>query len=140
MHNLGRIDLADLESTGRYRSWASYGSAKLMNILHAAELNRRFQNVHGVSFHPGLVATGFAREGSSVVKLIYNTSVGKRFMVEPEKGADTLVWLATSKRGTDWRPGEYYIRRKPARKSPLASDAILAQKLWDQSARTVGMA
>lgn len=136
-HAMGRIDFDDLESTRKYGAWRAYGTAKLMNILHAAELTRRFNRVNGVSFHPGVVATGFAREGSAFTRFFYD--VGKLFMIGPAKGADTLVWLATSPAGVSWTPGGYYQKRKPARKIGQASDADVARRLWDASEEMVGM-
>jgi NAD(P)-dependent dehydrogenase (short-subunit alcohol dehydrogenase family) len=137
-HNLGRIDFEDLENARGYSPWRAYGTAKLMNILHAAEINRRYHGVHGVSFHPGVVATGFAREGSAVARFLYGKIVSRLFMISAEKGADTLVWLATSAPGADWSAGEYYVRRKPGRKSRAARDADLASRLRDASVRLAG--
>lgn len=137
-HRFGRIDMTDLESArGQYKSWRAYGTTKLMNILHAAELNRRFRGVRGVSFHPGVVATGFAREGSRLTRFFYESFLRRLFMISPEQGADTLVWLATSEPGRDWTPGGFYIQRKPSRTSRQAADAELARQLWDWSERAV---
>ena len=135
-HHMGRIDLGDLENSRSYSAWRAYGSAKLMNILHAAELNRRFVGARGVSFHPGVVATGFAREGSSLTRMLYSRVVSKLFMISSENGADTLVWLATS---ADWQPGQYYVKRKAASKSRTAMDSELASQLWEASAKLAGV-
>ena len=137
-HRLGRIDLSDMQSERKYSPWRAYGSAKLMNILHAAELTRRFRGVQAVSFHPGVVATGFAREGSSAVRFLYESALKKIFMIPPEKGADTLVWLATSAPVRDWEPGSFYIRRKKAATSSEAADPALARELWAFSEEAVG--
>lgn len=133
-HRFGHIDFDDLENARGYSAWRAYGSAKLMNILHAAEINRRFRGVHGVSFHPGVVATGFAREGSTLVRILYESMLRKLFMISPEKGADTLVWLATTR---DSKPGAFYIRRKESPTSRQGSDADIARRLWEWSERAV---
>lgn len=135
-HFMGRLDLDNLESNHQYSAWRAYGTTKLMNILHATEINRRLNKVRGVSFHPGVVATAFAREGSSLTRFMYRRFIASLFMLPPEKGADTLVWLATS---NEWLPGEYYVKRKPARKSAAARDAQLARRLWDASARMLAL-
>lgn len=132
-HNAGKIDLHDLENAKRYFAFRAYGTAKMMNILHASELNRRFKNVKAASFHPGVVATGFGRAGSKLMQLFYDNPISKALMTTPEKGADTLVWLASSTPGKDWQPGEYYFKRKPGRRTKQASDQALAAKLWDAS-------
>jgi NAD(P)-dependent dehydrogenase (short-subunit alcohol dehydrogenase family) len=132
-HAMGRVDFNDLENARKYGAWRAYGTAKLMNILHAFEINRRFTGVHGVSFHPGVVASGFAREGSAATRFFYGTPLGKLFMIAPEKAADTLMWLATTHPGSSWQPGGYYVRRKPSRKVGQASDPEIAERLWDVS-------
>ena len=137
-HRMGRLDLSDLENERDYSAWRAYGTAKLMNILHAAEINRRFRGVHGVSFHPGVVATGFAREGAGFTRVLYESFLRRIFMITPEKGADTLVWLATSTPDRDWTPGGFYVKRKLTRTSRQASDPELAKQLWDWSERAVG--
>ena len=134
-HHFGRIDFDDFENARRYNAWRAYGTAKLMNILHAAEIHRRFRGVRGVSFHPGVVATAFAREGTAMSRVLYGTWVRRLFMISPEKGADTLVWLAEN---GDVQPGAFYVKRKVARRSRAASSERLAARLWDVSAAAVG--
>lgn len=129
-HRMGHLDLDDLENARDYSPWRAYGTAKLMNILHAAEITRRFAHVRGVSFHPGVVATGFGREGSRLTRFFYDSPLGRLMMITPEKGADTLVWLATTR---DWKPGCYYVKRKRARTSSVATDPELARELWERS-------
>lgn len=133
-HRMGHLDLNDLENARDYSAWRAYGTAKLMNILHAAELNRRFRGVAGVSFHPGVVASGFAREGAPFTRILYKPPLSRLFMISPEKGADTLVWLATTR---DWTPGAFYVKRKRGQTTPQAEDAALARQLWDWSERAV---
>jgi NAD(P)-dependent dehydrogenase (short-subunit alcohol dehydrogenase family) len=131
-HRMGHLDFSDIENEQNYGAWRAYGTAKLMNILHAAEINRRFRGVRGVSFHPGVVATGFAREGAALTRVLYE-SITRYFMISPEKGADTLVWLATTKKPA---PG-YYVKRKETRPNEEASDPKLARELWEWSERTI---
>lgn len=139
-NNLGKVELDDLENEKRYDALRAYGTAKLMNILHAVELHRRYgDRIHAASFHPGPVATGFAREGKPLVKLLYETPLRHLFLVSPEKGADTMLWLLTGIPGKDWRPGGYYDKRRPGRKNRQASDAGLAKDLWDASEKILGL-
>lgn len=139
-NNLGKIAIDDLENARTYDALKAYGSAKLMNILHASELQRRYgAHINAASFHPGPVATGFAREGKPLVKLLYETPLRHLFLVSPEKGADTLIWLATSQPGKDWQPGGYFAKRKPGRKNPQANDSELARRLWEESEKLVGL-
>jgi hypothetical protein len=60
-------------------------------------------------------------------------------MRSPERGADTLVWLATSDPGRDWESGGYFADRKPAAANRAADNANLAAELWDRSAQMCGL-
>lgn len=135
-NNYGKIDFNDLESENGYSSMRAYGAAKQMNILHAMEISRRFNGVSAASFHPGVVSSGFAREGNRFVKWIYGSRLGQLFFITPEKGADTMIWLMHGEAGKDWKQGEYYYKRKPGRKNSQVQ-ASNAQKLWEASERLV---
>lgn len=133
----GRVNMDDLDHDRDFSPQLAYGTAKLENILFTTELHRRHhaQGLSAVAFHPGLVATRFATESDSIMKRFYSSRLGRAVMSTPEKGADQLVWLATTTPGSDWQPGVYYEKRKPARRNnPQALDRDLARELWDRSA------
>jgi hypothetical protein len=50
----------------------------------------------------------------------------------PEKGAETLVWLATSPDVANVSGG-YFFAQEPRTPSPEAQDADTAQRLWEIS-------
>ncbi|WP_149203018.1 SDR family NAD(P)-dependent oxidoreductase [Actinotalea subterranea] len=137
----GHLDLTDLDNHRSYSPRKAYGDAKLANILFARELQRRHggDGVNAASFHPGVVATSFAGESSSAMRLMYTTPL-RRFLLTPERGADTLVWLAEGTPGVDWVGGEFYTRRTVSRTNPQAADAELARGLWDASEQMLGLA
>lgn len=129
----GYVDIDDLDAAAKYSTNKAYGTAKLENILFTTELHHRY-NAAGVStaaFHPGGVATNFAAESTSWSRFAYKTFI-KRFMLTPEQGADTLVWLATTTAGRDWVSGAYYAKRALAKANKQAYDAQLARQLWDR--------
>ncbi|MBT2538394.1 SDR family NAD(P)-dependent oxidoreductase [Arthrobacter sp. ISL-69] len=130
----GYVDIDDLDAAGKYSTSKAYGTSKLENILFTTELHHRY-NAAGIStaaFHPGGVATNFAAESTSWFRFAYKTFI-KRFMLTPEQGADTLVWLATTTPGQDWVSGAYYAKRALAKANKQAYDAQLARQLWDRS-------
>jgi len=137
----GRIDFDDLQGEGEYGPLNAYATSKLMNILHAMEVNRRFDGVHAVSFHPGAVATGVARDAGGIIRWLYESFLGRLLMLSPEKGADTLVWLIHGTPGEDWTPGGYYAKRQPGRTAPQVEPEV-AERLWEVSeeliARSMG--
>lgn len=130
----GNLDINDLELEHNYSPNHAYGNGKLANILFTRELHRRFHS-HGINaaaFHPGIVATGFARNTTSPMRYVYHTALNK-FMSSPEQGAEQLVWLANTEPNVDWQPGIYYEKHKPGRMNPQALDVDLAQRLWERS-------
>ncbi|GAB2451091.1 NAD(P)-dependent dehydrogenase (short-subunit alcohol dehydrogenase family) [Conyzicola lurida] len=134
----GNLDIDDLGNEKRYSPNKAYGDGKLANILFTRELDRRYRG-HGITtaaFHPGLVATSFASNTTSLLRHVYGL-VLSRFLISPAKGADTLVWLATP--GTSWKSGGYYTRRKLDRANKQADDAALAARLWEKSASLVAL-
>ncbi len=136
----GKLDLDDFEFEHGYRRSKAYGKAKLMNILFTRELHKRYHDkgISAAAFHPGTVRTSFSSEFGGGWNLLYRSFL-KRFLLDPSKGADTMVWLATSDPDLDWQSGEYYHNRKVARASKQSFDAKLANDLWELSAKLTGI-
>lgn len=133
-HRYGGLDPADLNKPlRRYRSMAAYGTSKQANILFAAEAARRWPHIPTHSFHPGVVRTRFANDSRMV-------AFGMRFLPfrSPEKGAETLVWLANQDPARLVN-GAYYYNRRPRRPYRKAADPRLAARLWEASATAVGI-
>jgi NAD(P)-dependent dehydrogenase (short-subunit alcohol dehydrogenase family) len=134
-HRRNRLDIADMTRPADWTMMRAYGRSKLCNVLFTRELASRLdpEEVVATSLHPGFVATGIGQRGG-LVELGWR--VLKPFMLSPEKGADTPVFLATV---PDPKPfhGGYVIRKAPARPDPAALDRGLARRLWDESARLV---
>jgi NAD(P)-dependent dehydrogenase (short-subunit alcohol dehydrogenase family) len=135
-HTGGRLDLDDLQSEKSYSAMRVYGTSKLCNILFTRELAKREPELHANCFHPGVVRTGFGKNENGIWKVL--TTLGSPFFRSPERGARSLVWLATSEEGGRLA-GEYVEDEKVARFSAAASDPELARGLWERSAGLVGL-
>jgi NAD(P)-dependent dehydrogenase (short-subunit alcohol dehydrogenase family) len=135
------LDLDDLDNERHPSANRAYGNAKLENILFTRELQRRYgeRGLSAVAFHPGTIATGFAAESTSIMRFVYQTPLRHLLLSGPETGAEQLVWLATTTPGVDWEPGEYYEKRRITKTSMQAYDGLLAEALWDESARRTGL-
>ena len=131
----GSIDLSDLGKEKGWTSFGAYGAGKLANIVTARAMQRRYasEGINTVSFHPGVVATSFGAGAGMFVKLFYGSGLGKRLMRTPEQGADTLVWLATTKPGVDWQPGGYYAERQLKDPPKQALDDAFGDKFLEAS-------
>jgi NAD(P)-dependent dehydrogenase (short-subunit alcohol dehydrogenase family) len=130
-HSKQAIDPADLSGkTG----WAAYGASKSANILFALEAARRWPDVLPVSFHPGVVRTRFG-SGTLVQAGFF---LIRPFLLTPEKGADTMVHLATAP-AVELQRGGYYVKRTLTRPAAHASDPATAARLWDASLAAVGI-
>jgi NAD(P)-dependent dehydrogenase (short-subunit alcohol dehydrogenase family) len=136
------VDLANLEGEKRYRPVAAYSNAKLAQILFARELDRRYgpRGLASVCFDPGNISTNFAREPGAALRWVHLPLLGQLMLSSPEKGADTLVYLAQGTPGTDFPTGEYFARRKVTRANKHAYDDHLAAALWDRSVAMAGPA
>jgi retinol dehydrogenase 12 len=135
-HRGMRLDMEDLQNRKRYSGLRVYGQSKLMNILFTTELARRLAGT-GVTvntLHPGVVATGFGQNTPGLFKFLVRLAAP--FMTTPEKGAETLVYLATSPE-VEGVTGKYFVKSRQARPSPISRDPELAGKLWVASERLV---
>ena len=134
----GKIDLDDLQSERRYRGFPVYGKSKLANIMFTYELAERLRGTGVTSncMHPGSVNTNMGKNERGVGILLFRAF--KPFMRSPEKGADTLVYLAASP-DVKGRTGEYFIDREVATPSEEADDGTLREKLWEVSEELTGL-
>ena len=138
-HQGTHIPFDDLNAERFYRGFGRYGQTKLANILFTLELGRRLEGsgVTASCFHPGLVASGFNRNNGLLMNLAM--TVLRSASRSPEKGAETLVWLATSA-DVQKINGGYYVDIEWRPPSPEGQDTETAQRLWEISeAQCAGM-
>jgi NAD(P)-dependent dehydrogenase (short-subunit alcohol dehydrogenase family) len=136
-HRRGHIDFDDLQSARSYRAFAVYGASKLCNILFTRELARRLsgRGVTANSFTPGFVATRFGDQAGGLYAA--GVRVAKLFAEKPEKGAETLVYLATSPEVATIS-GQFWQNCRPGSLNAEAQDDAVAQRLWRESERIAG--
>ncbi len=137
-HRGMRLDFEDLGNRKRYSGLRVYGQSKLMNILFTEELARRLAGT-GVTvnaLHPGVVATGFGQNTPGLFRTLIRLAAP--FLTTPEKGAETLVYLATSPE-VEGITGQYFIKCRAVKPSPAGRDPQAAQTLWEASEKLVAV-
>ena len=115
-----------------------YGETKLANILFTKELARRLTGTRVTAncFHPGFVGTGFNHNNGLLMRAaMYAARLVAR---RPDKGAETLVWLADSPE-VSAVSGAYFMDKRERTPSPAARDVDAARRLWEVSERQVGL-
>jgi NAD(P)-dependent dehydrogenase (short-subunit alcohol dehydrogenase family) len=137
-HYRAKIDFDDLQSERNYKAFPVYCLSKLCNILFTRVLARRLAGT-GVtvnSLHPGFVNTRFGDQTGGWTERLFG--VLKLFAISPEKGAETIIYLASSG-DVAKTSGLYFYKCKPVEPSKLALDDAVAERLWTETAKLAGI-
>lgn len=131
-HSGATLDFDDLQGARSFGGFRAYGRSKLCNILFTRELSRRLAGtgVTANSLHPGVVATGFGNSAGGIVARLM--PLVRLFAISPEKGAETIVYLASSPEVANVT-GEYFVKRKVRAPSAAAQNDASAAELWRRS-------
>jgi NAD(P)-dependent dehydrogenase (short-subunit alcohol dehydrogenase family) len=138
--SLGRIDFDDLQGAVKYDGQKAYNQSKLANVLFTYELARRIagSGVTANVLHPGVVRTAFGQEdGRRWMTLLL--PLVRPFLKSPEQGAATSIHLASAPELAGVA-GTYFVGTRPKKSSARSYDEQVARRLWDVSARLVGLA
>lgn len=132
----GSIQLDNINLTGAFTPFKAYAQSKLANILFTYAAARRLAPKAAVNaVHPGVVRTGFGRNMQGAVQAAV-TWFGWA-MRKPEKGAETVLWLATLPRESVFT-GKYFKDAKEIKSRPESYNTVLQEQLWELSARLTG--
>lgn len=137
-HKSARPNFDDLQWERSYSALKAYGTAKLYNIYFTKSLAEKYQQtgITAYSLHPGVVNThiwdnvkGFGRILIWILKL---------FMISPQKGAETTIYLATQPK-LESNSGKYFKKCKVAKTAPIADDISARNRLWQISVQLSGI-
>ena len=123
----------------KFSGFRSYGDSKLMNLMFARELNRRFETkgVVANALHPGLIATELARDQS--LPFMFMGIFMLPFMKSVPQGAATTLYVATSPEYAH-RGGLFFSdcqEKKALHK--LALDDRIGTDLWQRGSELTGL-
>jgi len=137
-HRPARVNFDDLQLERRYTAFGAYCLSKLMNLLFTYELARRVapRGITVTAAHPGPVASNFGRSNRGVFGFLF--ALAGPFMLTPEKGARTQIWLASSP-DVEGVTGKYFAKCKERKPAPRALDEATQHRLWDVTAGLVGL-
>src|SRR5712664_898902 len=124
-HYKGHINFDDLNLEKEYGGWKAYGQSKLALVLFTHELAKKLQGT-GVTVnavHPGTVATNIWTRPLGPAGFIM--ALPKLFMTSPEKGAETIIYLASSPDAKGLN-GEYLEKLKVKKSSDESYDEEIA--------------
>jgi NAD(P)-dependent dehydrogenase (short-subunit alcohol dehydrogenase family) len=137
-HQGATLDFDDLQSAKSFGAMKAYGRSKLCNILFTRELARRLRGT-GVTancLHPGFVATRFGDQSGALISRLVR--LAKFFAISPVKGAETIVYLASSP-DVAKITGQYFYKSASINPSSWAQDDRSALLLWQRSAALAGV-
>jgi NAD(P)-dependent dehydrogenase (short-subunit alcohol dehydrogenase family) len=123
----------------KFRGFASYGDSKLMNLMFARELHRRYakDGIVANGLHPGIIPTELGRDQNLPGMMLGLLAVP--FMKSVPRGAATTVYVATSP-DYEMRGGLYFSdcrEKKPDHK--LALDDKVCGAIWQRSCELTGL-
>ncbi|XP_068425566.1 retinol dehydrogenase 12-like [Clinocottus analis] len=142
-HKGGRIDFDDLFSSRKtYSSLESYRQSKLANVLFSRELGRRLRGsgVSAFCLHPGVIRTQLGRhvEGWFPMLGALLSLPSLLLMKTPTEGSQTTLYCSLTP-GLEALSGRYFSDCAEKEAAPEGRDDFVASKLWDESARLVGL-
>ncbi|KAM6153199.1 retinol dehydrogenase 13 [Erethizon dorsatum] len=143
-HVAGHIDFDDLNWQKRkYNTKAAYCQSKLAVVLFTKELSRR---LHGTgvtvnALHPGVARTELGRHTGMHSSTFSSFTLGPIFWLlvkSPQLAAQPSTYLAVAEE-LEGVSGKYFDGLKEKAPAPEAEDEEVAQRLWAESARLVGL-
>ena len=135
-HANAHIDFDNLQGEKKYGNLSTYNQAKLAVLLWTYELARRLEGT-GVTvnaLHPGITATNFPSGMTGV--LAWGMKLSKPFLLTPEKGAQTTLYLATSPE-VEGVTGKYFVKSHETTSSNDSYDQTVGARLWEVTEQLV---
>jgi retinol dehydrogenase-12 len=135
-HKPAKVDFSDLQLEKKWSAFGAYCVSKLENLLFTFELARRHPELTANALHPGAVASGFGRNNDGWMARLF--ALGAPFLLTPEKGARTSIYLASSPEvaGTT---GKYFASCRVKESSPASRNPESQARLWDESVKLFGL-
>ena len=129
----GTLDFNRLHQwPGKYIGLKAYAQSKLCNVLFTREMARRYPEIDCNVLHPGVVSTEIGSKHTNLLEALAWT-LYRPFMVSPERGAKTSIFLASSPSVAGISGRFFDENQNPRKLAAHAQSDTLAQRLWAQS-------
>lgn len=137
-----KIDFDDLQHRKKYKFWEVYMQTKLANLLFTYELAQRLKGT-GITvnaLHPGVLSSNMGMNNRGIVRFILHLikPLSNVILTSPEKGAQTMIYLATSPE-VEGITGEFFIEGKIVESYKAFYDKGTAGHLWQVSTELTGL-
>ena len=139
-HYRGTMNFDDLGfERGGYSIMQAYSRSKLGNVMFTRSLAKKLadKGVTVNALHPGAVATNIWSKAPGWAQPILSLAKSL-FMISPEKGGQTITYLATSPEVAN-TSGKYFEKNREKTPSALARDDAACERLWAESSKLVGL-
>ncbi|CAG5042663.1 unnamed protein product [Parnassius apollo] len=142
LHNIGKIDLENLNKTNYWYKVQIYANSKLALVLFARELTCRLRSSKGThvvinSVDPGAVGTNIFYSVGSIGGVIIKFLSYNLFKT-PWQGAQTAIHVVMDKKAGEVS-GEFFKNCKRTTAHWNAYNEKVAKQLWAESVRLVKM-
>ena len=137
LYVFGHVDLKRTPYGRDFNMFRTYPNSKLAGVMAVRELAKRLEGT-GVTInalHPGVIKTGLGDTTGLKGKL---TKYLKALLKTPGKGADPVIYLATSEEVRD-KTGRFFLLKKEIPVLRSARDDVQSARLWNLSERLTGM-
>jgi NAD(P)-dependent dehydrogenase (short-subunit alcohol dehydrogenase family) len=137
-HRGAKMHWDDLQFKNGYSVMGAYGQSKLANILFTKALASRLEGsrVTANCLHPGIIASGFGTTYGGAAAAFFK--VAHLFMISPEKGALTSIYLASSPE-VEGVTGKYFDKCKQRLPNRAAQEEGAPERLWTISEELTGL-
>ena len=134
---MSAFDPGDPNTFQKFTAERAYGNAKLGDILLTQYLHDH--GMTSVAFHPGVLATNFARSSQTRTSKFYTGAISKCFG-KAQAGGESLAYYLTGTPGMHFESGQYYnSKRKPGMRRPMAKKAAVARRIFDDLGEQLGV-
>ena len=129
IYSNGKINFEDLEFSEKYNGYKAYAQSKLAIMYFNQLLSEKLKpcGITVNSLHPGVVSTGIFKKMNN-----FAVTLMKPFLISPEKGARTSVYLATSDEVSEIS-GQYFVKCKSKNNLHLHDFENISRHLWQIS-------